>query len=469
MVFSSLTFLFLFFPLVMLLYYLLPWRGYRNVLLLVFSLVFYAWGEPVYIVLMLLSSLAAYLGGLLMEHFRQRKAVCTFAFVVTVVLITANLLVFKYLNFFCDNLSALMGAKIQVPQLRLPIGISFYTFQILSYVIDLYWGKIALQKNYLNLTLYVSFFPQLIAGPIVRYQTVEEEIHTRRESWADVVSGLKRFILGLAKKVLLANNIALVGNIVYAGEPEVYGTLFYWLAAVAYALQIYFDFSGYSDMAIGLGRMFGFHFLENFNYPYIATSVTDFWRRWHISLSSWFRDYIYIPLGGSRTTKGRHIRNILIVWALTGFWHGASWNFILWGMYYGGLLLVEKFLLQTYLEKLPKGIRWAYTMVLVLIGWVIFNLTDFTRMREALQMMFSFRGTDFAGVVAEDSGILTSLLYLPAGLLFMLPLRQWLPKRKKTPGTAGQILADLGYWVMLGVCIVYILSSSFNPFIYFRF
>ena len=468
MVFSSLTFLFLFFPLVMLLYYLLPYRNWRNAVLLLFSLVFYAWGEPVYIVLMLLSSMVAYLGGVLMERFRQRKAARTLVFIVTVALITANLLVFKYLNFFCDNLAALAGTEIHVPQLRLPIGISFYTFQILSYVIDLYWGKIALQRSYLNLTLYVSFFPQLIAGPIVRYQTVEAEIHTRRENWEDVISGLKRFILGLAKKVLLANNIALVGNIVYGGEPQVYGTLFYWLAAIAYALQIYFDFSGYSDMAIGLGKMFGFHFLENFNYPYVATSVTDFWRRWHISLSTWFRDYIYIPLGGSRTTKAKHIRNILIVWALTGFWHGASWNFILWGMYYGGLLLVEKFLLQGLMEKLPKGIRWAYTMVLVLIGWVVFNLTDFDQMRNALQMMFTLRSTDFVGVVAADSGIITAMLYMPAGLLFMLPLGQWLPG-KKVLGKTGQVLENLGYWVLLGVCIVYILSSSFNPFIYFRF
>ena len=466
MVFSSLTFLFLFLPLVMLLYYAMPWRRGRNLVLLVFSLVFYAWGEPKYIVLMLLSSLAAYLGGLAMEALRGKKNLRRIVFWVTAALITGNLLVFKYLNFFCDNLSALFGVELTVPQLTLPIGISFYTFQILSYVIDLYWGKIGLQKNYLNLTLYVSFFHQLIAGPIVRYQTVEEEIHNRRENWADVVSGLKRFILGLAKKVLLANNIALVGNIVYAGDPNVYGTAFYWLAAIAYALQIYFDFSGYSDMAIGLGRMFGFHFLENFNYPYIATSITDFWRRWHISLSSWFRDYIYIPLGGSRTTRGRHIRNICIVWALTGFWHGASWNFILWGIYYGTLLLVEKFLLQDLLNRMPKVLRWAYDMVLVLVGWVIFNLTDFAAMRQALAMMFSLRPTDFLGVVAADSGILTAMAYLPVGLVCMLPLKKRLPGAKTA---AGAVAEDLGYWLLLAVCIVYILSSSYNPFIYFRF
>jgi len=469
MVFSSLTFLFLFLPLAVLLYYLFPWRSYRNLMLLAFSLVFYAWGEPVYILLMLLSSLAAYLGGLLLEKWEGRPRARKITFWITTALIVSNLLVFKYLNFFCGNLSALLGVTLSVPQLRLPIGISFYTFQILSYVVDLYWGKIRVQRNYLYLTLYVSFFPQLIAGPIVRYKTIEEEILTRQENWADFVSGLKRFILGLAKKVLLANNIALVANIVYAGQPEIYGTLFYWIAAIAYALQIYYDFSGYSDMAIGLGKMFGFHFLENFNHPYIATSITDFWRRWHISLSSWFRDYIYIPLGGSRTTKGKHIRNILVVWALTGFWHGASWNFILWGMYYGTLLLVEKFLLQRFLEKLPKALRWVYAMVLVLVGWVIFNLTDFRQMQTALSMMFTLRRTDFLGVVAADSGILTALLYLPAGLVFMAPLRKH-PKSSAVRCTnAGMITENLGYWLLLAVCIVYILSSSYNPFIYFRF
>ena len=469
MVFSSLTFLFLFLPLSVLLYYLLPWRGYRNMLLLAFSLVFYAWGEPQYILLMLLSSLAAYLGGLLLEHWKNRPRARKITFWITTALVISNLLIFKYLNFFCDNLSAVLGIPLSVPPLRLPIGISFYTFQILSYVVDLYWGKIRVQRNYLHLTLYVSFFPQLIAGPIVRYQTIEEEILTRQENWADFTAGLKRFILGLAKKVLLANNIALVANIVYAGAPETYGTLFYWVAAVAYALQIYFDFSGYSDMAIGLGRIFGFHFLENFNYPYIATSITDFWRRWHISLSTWFRDYIYIPLGGSRTTRSRHIRNILIVWALTGFWYGASWNFIFWGMYYGSLLLVEKFLLQRYLDKLPKILRRIYAMVLVLIGWVIFNLTDFDRMRTALAMMFSFQKTDFLGVVAADSGILTALLYLPFGLVFMSPHPKLRNIRLLQETNAGTVLRDAGYWLLLAVCIVYILSSSYNPFIYFRF
>lgn len=299
MVFSSITFVYAFFPLVAVAYYLSKNRVYRNVVLLLASLLFYSWGEPRFLLLMLAATLAAYCGGLLMERSTAHKRLIL---IVTVVLLVGNLFVFKYLNFFSENLSALFGWR-ALPKLTLPIGISFYTFQILSYVIDLYRGEIRVQRNYFYLLLYVSFFPQLIAGPIVRYETVEQEILERRESIDDVAAGLRRFILGLAKKVILANNIARIAETIYAGDSAVYGTALYWLAAVAYALQIYFDFSGYSDMAIGLGRMFGFHFLENFDHPYTALSITDFWRRWHISLSTWFRDYVYIPLGGNRVKK----------------------------------------------------------------------------------------------------------------------------------------------------------------------
>ena len=299
MVFSSITFVYAFFPLVAVAYYLSKNRVYRNVVLLLASLLFYSWGEPRFLLLMLAATLAAYCGGLLMERSTAHKRLIL---IVTVVLLVGNLFVFKYLNFFSENLSALFGWRV-LPKLTLPIGISFYTFQILSYVIDLYRGEIRVQRNYFYLLLYVSFFPQLIAGPIVRYETVEQEILERRESIDDVAAGLRRFILGLAKKVILANNIARIAETIYAGDSAVYGTALYWLAAVAYALQIYFDFSGYSDMAIGLGRMFGFHFLENFDHPYTALSITDFWRRWHISLSTWFRDYVYIPLGGNRVKK----------------------------------------------------------------------------------------------------------------------------------------------------------------------
>ena len=459
MVFSALSFLFAFLPLAFGLYYLSRNQVWRNGVLLVFSLLFYSWGEPKLIVLMLAASTIAYLGGwgicLLDGRAKARRAV----FVLTVMLLTANLAVFKYCNLFADTIFGLLGQKNPIPAIALPIGISFYTFQILSYVIDLYRGEIRLQKNWFYLTLYVSFFPQLIAGPIVRYQTVEEEILTRRESLEDTAAGLQRFLIGLAKKVILANGLGSLSESIYAGDPAVFGTALYWLAAIAYALQIYFDFSGYSDMAIGLGRMFGFHFLENFNRPYLATSITDFWRRWHISLSTWFRDYIYIPLGGSRVSRGRHIRNILIVWGLTGFWHGASWNFLLWGLYYGLLLLLEKFVLQRFLDRVPVYIRWFYTMFLVLIGWVLFNRTDFGQMAASLRQMFTLVPTDWVGAAAADSQLLLGLIYLPLGVLACLPwkikLPQWL-----------QYGLCLG---LLAICVVLILSSSYNPFISFRF
>ena len=466
MVFSTLTFLFVFLPLTCILYYLLPFRGYRNTVLLAASILFYSWGEPKYILLMLAASLVAYIGGLLI--FRLEKTgklkLRKFVFVLTVSLLILNLLIFKYFNFAAENVSRLLNLQILVPEIVLPIGISFYTFQILSYVIDLYHHRVFLQKNYFHLTLYVTFFPQLIAGPIVRYQTVEEDIKHRRETVDDVVVGVKRFIVGLAKKVILANNVGAFATLIYGGDKAVYGTQFYWLATVAYALQIYFDFSGYSDMAIGLGRVFGFRFLENFNYPYIATSITDFWRRWHISLSSWFRDYIYIPLGGNRVKRSRWILNILIVWGLTGFWHGAQWNFLLWGCFYGVLLLIEKLFLQKMLHKIPKILRWCYTAFFVLIGWVLFNFTDFTQLTETLKHLFSFRFTPWISAVEEDISILYGLFYIPAGIVCMFP---W---KKPVAGSWISALAeDLIYGILFVVCVMYILGSTYNPFIYFRF
>ncbi len=475
MVFSSLSFLYAFLPLCALSYYACAGRRWRNGVLLAFSLAFYAWGEPKNVALMLLASLAAYLCGLGIGRSKKKSARKAWL-VLGVALLAGNLFVFKYLNFFCGNLRVL-GVPLSVKEIALPIGISFYTFQILSYVIDLYRGEIQVQKNYFYLTLYVSFFPQLIAGPIVRYQTIEEEILTRRETLEDVAAGLKRFLTGLAKKVILANNTALVAETVYGGDPALYGTALYWVAALSYALQIYFDFSGYSDMAIGLGRMFGFHFLENFNYPYTALSITDFWRRWHISLSTWFRDYIYIPLGGNRVGKPRWVLNLLIVWGLTGFWHGAQWNFVLWGLYYGAILLLEKLFLGRYLDKCPQGVRWLYTMFFVLIGWVLFDLTDFRQMAGALAMMFRFAPTDFAGMLAADTSLVMGLLYMALGLVFSFPVGRWLGQWKakglgRAPGLvrAGAAAAEnLFYLGLLGLCVVYIISATYNPFIYFRF
>ena len=467
MVFSSSPFLYAFLSATLIGYFLIPNRVWRNSILLAASLAFYAWGEPRLVTLMLLAVLVAYVGGLLIEHFRNkgRPDLQKVTFLITTILLTGNLFFFKYLNFTVDNLNRL-GLGIVIPAIALPIGISFYTFQILSYVIDLHWGRVKVQRNPFYLALYLSFFPQLIAGPIVRYQTVEEEIRHRRENLDEMVTGAKRFIVGLAKKVLLANNVAAVAELIYAGDKAVYGTAMYWLAAVAYTLQIYFDFSGYSDMAIGLGRIFGFHFLENFNYPYIARSITDFWRRWHISLSTWFRDYIYIPLGGNRVSKGRWVVNLLIVWALTGFWHGAQWNFIFWGLYYGVLLLAEKLFLQKLLDRLPALFQWLYTMVIVIVGWVFFNLTDFSQMLGALQWMFTPHATVWLKVFTTNTDILFALLWIPLGLLFMLPVSK---KLKLGDSLPAEVLSMAVHGVLLLLSIIFILSSSYNPFIYFRF
>ncbi len=466
MVFSTLTFLFAFFPIICLMYYANPNRTYRNTVLLAFSLLFYSWGEPKFIILMLAASFVAYVGGLLIHRFETlgRQKMKRTAFIVTTALLVANLFIFKYLNFTVDNMNSLFGTSIQIGKIVLPIGISFYTFQILSYVIDLYRKEITLQKNYFYLTLYVTFFPQLIAGPIVRYQTVEEEIHTRKETLDGFVRGLRRFIIGLAKKVIIANQVGAIATLIYNGDISAYGTQFYWLAALAYTLQIYFDFSGYSDMAIGLGRMFGFHFLENFDYPYIASSVTEFWRRWHISLSTWFRDYIYIPLGGNRVKKAKWLLNILIVWALTGLWHGAEWNFIAWGLYYAVLLILEKLFLQKLLKKLPKILSWFYTMVIVLIGWVIFNLTDPAAILQALSQMFRFRFTELSAAVIANADIVYALIYVPLGLICMLP---W--KKKVDISKLPEWLINAACLILFAICVIFIIGSTYNPFIYFRF
>ncbi len=467
MVFSSMPFLYLLFPVTFLAYFALPWRPWRNGVLLAVSLLFYSWGEPRLLLLMLAASLAAYLGGLLMSRFERKPAAKRAVFLVTVTLLVGNLFVFKYLNFAADNLDRLLGGgAISLPAIALPIGISFYTFQILSYVIDLYRGRVAVQRNFFYLTLYVSFFPQLIAGPIVRYETIEDEIRCRRETLEDAAAGARRFIVGLAKKVLVANSAAPIAELIYAGSPQIYGTALYWVAALAYTFQIYFDFSGYSDMAIGLGRIFGFHFLENFDHPYVSRSVTEFWRRWHISLSSWFRDYVYIPLGGNRVSRGRWVFNILVVWSLTGFWHGASWNFLLWGLYYAALLVLEKLALGRLLDRLPGFVRWAYTFLIVTVGWVIFDLTDFSQMAAALRAMFTYRPTDWLGAAAANSELLRAVWLLPLGFVCMLPISKRIPP---PDSAAARAAANLACLALAGACVCAIISSAYNPFIYFRF
>ena len=376
MLFSSIVFLFTFLPAVVILYYLLPVR-FRNVILLLASLVFYAWGEPVYLFLMLLSILFNYFSGLDIARNLQDKRAAKRSLVFNLIINLAVLGFFKYEGFVLDTLNGILPVHISYHALPLPIGISFYTFQILSYIIDVYRGNVKVQTNLPNFALYVTMFPQLIAGPIVQYADVDEQLASREVSRTKFGEGSMYFIRGLAKKVLLANTSGMIFTEVSGLAKGNIAVMTAWLGAFAYMFQIYFDFSGYSDMAIGLGKMFGFEFNMNFNYPYVSKSITEFWRRWHISLSSWFRDYVYIPLGGNRVSKIKHIRNLLIVWFLTGLWHGAAWNFVAWGLYYGVILIIEKYLLSPVLDRLPDVVRHIYSIVLVVIGWVLFFSSSF--------------------------------------------------------------------------------------------
>lgn len=466
MVFSSLSFLCGFLPLIVLFYFSIKNLKIRNIVLLIFSLVFYSWGEPKYILLMLITVLIAYISGILIEknNKQSQKKVIT---VIAVIAILLSLFTFKYLNFSINIFNKIFGLNISNLKLILPIGISFYTFQILSYIIDLYKGEVKLQKNYLKLLLYVSFFPQLIAGPIVRYNTIEEEIDNRKTTLEDFIYGLKRFIIGLSKKVIIANNVAILCDNIYSNYNG-YGSNILWLAAVAYTIQIYFDFSGYSDMAIGLGRIFGFHFLENFNYPYISTSVTDFWRRWHISLSSFFRDYVYIPLGGNKKGIKKQIRNILIVWMLTGLWHGANYNFIIWGLYYGILLILEKFVLKKIIDKTPKIIRHVVVLVIITVGWVIFRIENITDLSKIIFGMFNFTHTSLKSFISSDITQINSLIYLAIGIIFSMPIYKKLFKDTEN-SIVLTIIEDFSLGVLFILCIMFLVSNQYNPFIYFRF
>lgn len=465
MVFSSFTFLFIFLPLVLLTYFLVKKRQLRNIVLLVFSLIFYAWGEPVYVLLMLLSIIVNYFIALKIE---RRKKDRKKWMIIDVIFNLGIIGFFKYGNFIIQNINSIFHSNIGEMNLALPIGISFYTFQVLSYVIDVYRETVPAQKSIINLGMYVTLFPQLIAGPIVRYETVAEEIGNRKENFNEVVEGLKRFFIGLGKKVLIANQMALIADTIYGGDLSTAGTVTLWLAAISYTLQIYFDFSGYSDMAIGLGRIFGFHFLENFNYPYIAKNITDFWRRWHISLSTWFRDYVYIPLGGNRVSKLKWFRNILVVWLLTGLWHGASWNFILWGVYYGIILIIEKVFLGKIIEKLPKVLQHIYALFFIIIGWVIFRVEDFSQMGIVLQKMFTWQASGIVDNIILNFDIFSSLPYILIGIVGSIPLLAKLrEKRKET--NFYQIVSNLWSFGIFILSICFLLVATYNPFIYFRF
>ncbi|RKI89544.1 MBOAT family protein [Parablautia intestinalis] len=465
MLFSSITFLYYFLPLTLVLYFLSPGR-LKSAVLLLASLVFYGWGEPRYVLLMVLSILSGYVFGLLVERYRKKRAGRALC-VISVGISLSFLLCFKYLDFFLENLNRAAGLEISLLGLALPIGISFYTFQIISYTVDVYRGERA-QRNLIHLAAYVVMFPQLIAGPIVRYSDIAGQLTVREHSFSGAASGIRRFVIGLGKKILIANQLGELCAGFRASEEK--SVLFYWLYAVAFSLHIYFDFSGYSDMAIGLGRVFGFRFLENFHYPYISASITEFWRRWHISLGSWFRDYVYIPLGGNRKGQKRQLLNILIVWMLTGFWHGAAWNFILWGLYFAFFLTIEKL----WLLKLLKGSRFwphVYTLFLVMISFVIFN-------GESMGQLLS----DLAGLVGTGGIPLVSaeaVYYLRSfGIVLLTAVagatpvfRSFMLKISKDP-IGGKVLNLAEPFALAGVMLVitaYLVDGSFNPFLYFRF
>lgn len=468
MLFSSIVFLFTFLPAVMILYYLLPVR-FRNVILLLASLVFYAWGEPVYLFLMLLSILFNYFSGLDIARNLQDKRAAKRSLVFNLIINLAVLGFFKYEGFVLDTLNGILPVHISYHALPLPIGISFYTFQILSYIIDVYRGNVKVQTNLPNFALYVTMFPQLIAGPIVQYADVDEQLASREVSWTKFGEGSMYFIRGLAKKVLLANTSGMIFTEVSGLAKGNIAVVTAWLGAFAYMFQIYFDFSGYSDMAIGLGKMFGFEFNMNFNYPYVSKSITEFWRRWHISLSSWFRDYVYIPLGGNRVSKIKHIRNLLIVWFLTGLWHGAAWNFVAWGLYYGVILIIEKYLLSSVLDRLPDVVRHIYSIVLVVIGWVLFFSSSFGQAADYIRVMFGAGAHGFAD--RESMYLLTSNLILWLILIFgstpLVHFRYEHMLRSKKWNTT--IINSVVYAALFIVCIAYLVTETYNPFLYFRF
>ena len=466
MVFSSMIFLFVFLPLILISYFIIKNRTYRNLIMLVFSLLFYSWGEPVYVLLMLFSIAINYFIAILMDKYtKYSKLYLVFALLINII----NLFIFKYLDFSIDIVNSIFHSSIKSTNIVLPIGISFYTFQILSYVIDVYRKKVKVQKNMLLLGTYISLFPQLIAGPIVRYETVEQELIERKENLNGIASGIRRFIQGLGKKVIIADSIAYVVTSILSMSPANYGFIGVWIGMIAYTLQIYFDFSGYSDMAIGLGQIFGFKFLENFNYPYIAKSITDFWRRWHISLSSFFKDYVYIPLGGSRVSKKRTIINILIVWLLTGLWHGASINFIIWGIYYGIILIIEKNFLKRYLDRIPNIFKHFYTMIIVIIGWGIFRSIDLTNVKDLFASMIGLNGLGnlnfltFTGIIKIEY-----ILYFIIGIFLCTPIFN-LYTQKISNTKYGTYIIDTLLLLVFILSVIYIVIGSYSPFIYFRF
>ena len=468
MVFSSLFFLFMFLPVVLLTQHFVPGVRLKNIVVLAASLFFYAWGEPKWIFVMLLVTLIDYLAGRIIDRKRGTKAAKT-ALILSIVLTLSTLVIFKYLNFFTENIFSLFGSDFKT-NIALPIGISFYTFQAMSYVIDVYREDVKCQNNYAKLLLYVSMFPQLIAGPIVRYSDIEKEIEVRTVTFDKISYGITRFVIGLFKKAVFANFLGETATMFLDGDLSQVSAVQGWFGIIAYFFQIYFDFSGYSDMAIGLGRIMGFSFPENFRYPYISKSITEFWRRWHITLSSFFRDYIYIPLGGNRK---RHLLNMFVVWALTGFWHGASWNFLLWGLYYFVLLVLEKKVYGKKLEKLPSFFQHLYSILAVIFGWVFFYYEDISKVGGLFKAMFGFNGFAQAG---DGTTVLNRIILIVAAVIASTPLvsdavKQIISRirKRKFGKETAQIITIVFQLVTLFICVAALVGSTYNPFLYFRF
>ena len=464
MVFSSLVFMFAYLSITLLAYYLIPRQG-RNVFLFFINLLFYGWGEPKLIVLMLINIAINYAGGYLVDKYRDNKKRQKLFLILTCVIDIGTLAVFKYTGMLVDTVNMLPFLNLPTPEISLPIGISFYTFQTMSYVIDVYRNDAPVSKNPLNFGTYVALFPQLIAGPIVRYRDVADQLVHRRETMDLFAKGVNVFLVGLAKKVLIANPMGILNTSIFATTDEngVVGT---WIGIIAYSFQLYFDFSGYSDMACGLGNMLGFEFLKNFDYPYISKSVTEFWRRWHISLSTWFKEYVYIPLGGNRKGAKRQVINLLIVWGLTGIWHGASWNFVLWGLYYGIMLIVEKFLLKKVLDKLPSVVQHIYTIFIIAIGWGLFYFTDMSQLGTFLINLF-----DFSKGICGEQALTLILQYLPVLLaagFASTPIATNVYKKIENKKHVW-ILQTIFCVVVLALSTASLVSSSYNPFLYFRF
>lgn len=465
MLFTSISFLYYFLPALIIIYFITP-KKYKNIILLIASLLFYFYGEPKYVFLMIAEIVIAYTGAILIDKYKsQSKNIL----IITLFIHVFLLIIFKYTDFIIQTINDISNANIKLLNIALPIGISFYTFQIISYVIDVYNGKVKVQKNIINLATYVSLFPQLVAGPIVRYQTVEKELDDRVHSFNNFAYGIRRFSIGLAKKVLIANALGeLCTKAFVLNETTV---IFYWIFGISYMLQLYFDFSAYSDMAIGLGRIFGFNFPENFNYPYISKSITEFWRRWHISLGTWFKDYVYIPLGGNRDGKYKQIRNILIVWLLTGIWHGANWTFLIWGLLFGIILIIEKIFLNKFMEKLPSFIKRIYVLFIVMILFIIFNAENMSVALTNIKGLFGMNGEVFV----NDYTLHYLKSYLPLLIISLFGTTPFIKilidklRKNKYANNIINILEPILIVMILVVVTSYLIDNSYNPFLYFRF